>query len=279
VSDDNADLVRRLARLDEEGFGLDPDEHPSSERLSAYQANKLSPQEDDALQEHLANCSLCAERLLGLQQFLAAPAEEAGAADFETAAEWRKLWDRIPNAEKKAVSAAIRKEGRGWNLILSPLAASLVLGLLLIPLLGAIWWAAGLRQQAADLRRQVAELRQPQVNVPVLELQAGRGEGYRIPFGKTRDLVLRTSTPIEYDRYTMEITTEDGRPLWSGVLNKDDRGRLTFRLVGGLLNPGLYRIRLLGSREGRVTLIESYPVRVLPTGRLGAPPSRSVKVH
>ena len=65
-------------------------EHPAPEKLSAYQARELSPEEMGVIREHVAGCGLCAERLADLRRFLdVAPEEREGVADLETAAEWR----------------------------------------------------------------------------------------------------------------------------------------------------------------------------------------------
>jgi hypothetical protein len=229
-------------------------EHPSSEKLSAYQANELSPAEDDAIQEHLVGCSLCVERLLELQQFLEfAPEGEAreGVADLETAAEWRKLRGRILGTGK---------------IVLSRLAASLILGLLLVPLFGISWWlrerSAELKEQVVELQGEIAELRTPQVGVPVEHLEGPRDEARQIPAGRTVDLDLRTSAPKDYAEYLVEIAARDGQVLWSSPLKRTDSGTLTFRLVGGFLEPGVYRIRLAGIQGGRRELLEEYLLRV-----------------
>ena len=86
-------------------------EHPAADKLAAYQADKLSPEENDAIQEHVASCDLCAERLLDLQRFLefVPDPSRAGVADLETAAEWRKLQRRIEQeTEKKRFFASAR---------------------------------------------------------------------------------------------------------------------------------------------------------------------------
>jgi hypothetical protein len=65
----------------------DPKEHPDPDRLYAYQANELTPEEDLEIQEHLAVCGHCTELLLDIQCFTAPPAqEEAGLSEFEQAA-------------------------------------------------------------------------------------------------------------------------------------------------------------------------------------------------
>ena len=102
--EDAADLDGLLARLAEDQRD-DPEDHPGSERLSAYQAGELSPEEDDEIQEHLANCRLCAGRLQDLQRFLDPPPEDRsreGVADFETEVEWRKLREKVGTKPSKA---------------------------------------------------------------------------------------------------------------------------------------------------------------------------------
>lgn len=105
MNDDTADLDRLFARLSGEGHPQAPDDHPTPEKLSAYQANELSPEEDGAIQEHLVQCALCTELLLDLQRFLEPPAEDLpqeGVTDFEAAAEWRELRGRMGTASKTA---------------------------------------------------------------------------------------------------------------------------------------------------------------------------------
>src|SRR3954471_7094568 len=81
-----------LGFLGEDRNRPDPEEHPDPETLTAYQANELSPEEDERIQDHLAVCQHCTELLLDLEEFLQPP--ESGvepAADFEAAVDWRRL--------------------------------------------------------------------------------------------------------------------------------------------------------------------------------------------
>lgn len=98
MNDDTADVDRLFARLSAESPHRDPDDHPAPEKLSAYLASELFPEEDNEIQEHLAQCTLCTELLLDLQRFLEPPAEDLpreGVVDFETATGWRELRGRM----------------------------------------------------------------------------------------------------------------------------------------------------------------------------------------
>src|SRR5947199_8385154 len=92
----------------------DPEEHPSPETLTAYQANELSPEEDERIQGHLRLCRHCTQMLLDLEAFLR-PAEVGAepAADFEAAADWRKLREGVaPGAGEKRQTPAPGRENR-----------------------------------------------------------------------------------------------------------------------------------------------------------------------
>jgi hypothetical protein len=75
------------------------EDHPTPEELSAYQAGELTPEQSDAIQEHLAGCELCTEVLLDLHRFLDLPPEDRpreGVVDLQTETEWRALRAKLP---------------------------------------------------------------------------------------------------------------------------------------------------------------------------------------
>ena len=73
MNDETLDPEKLFDFLVEEGsHRQDPEDHPSPETLTAYQANELSPEEDERIQGHLAACRHCTEMLLELEEFLAA---------------------------------------------------------------------------------------------------------------------------------------------------------------------------------------------------------------
>jgi len=102
VSDETSDLDGMLGFLAEEGRQRnDPEEHPDPETLTAYQANELSPEEDERIQDHLAVCGHCTELLLDLEEFLQPEVvTEEAASDFEAAADWRRLRAAAEEAQK-----------------------------------------------------------------------------------------------------------------------------------------------------------------------------------
>lgn len=259
MTDETVDLDRLLARLSEDGHSRrDPEEHPAPEKLSAYQAGELSPEEDDAIQEHLAHCGLCTELLLDLQRFLNPPPEDRpreGVANFEAAVEWRELREKISYVTPDDRAAPGLERGSRRERVKSRIAASLGI-LLLAPLLWFVWYSF-------ELEQQISELRQPQGNVPTEVLESTRSEAPRLPAGRTVDLDLKTSAPQEYAKYLAEIVTQGGQRLWSGPLTESASGGLTLRIVAGFLEPGVYHIRLSGLRDGRTELLEEYLIRVV----------------
>jgi Putative zinc-finger len=267
VTDDAEELDRRLVRLFKEGRrGKDPMDHPSPEKLSAYQANELPPKEADEVQEHLTGCSLCTELLLDLQRFLE-PGEEdrsrEGVADFGAEAGWRELREKI-SEKQGAMSSVLPRGTKNRSFTLSPLAASLILGLVLAPLLATAWWTTRLSGEVKELRQKVAEIRQPQVNVFTEDLRSTRSEVLKLPAGRPIQLNLTTSMPREYAEYPIEILNQEGRTIWAGVLKKNESGHLTLGIAPGVLEPGTYFIRLSGAWEGQEEDLEEYTVRLMP---------------
>jgi len=257
MSDEIQDLDEMLGFLGEDGrHRRDPEEHPSPEELSAYQANELTPEEDERIQEHLAVCGHCTELLLDLEEFLKPPAAAAEpAADFEAAADWRRLRDHLP----QPVKARPRKR------FAQPLAASLAGTLIL---LGLSWQIVSSQREVAELRSQVAELRQPIVNPHMISLRSVRGEAFELPADRPVQLNLETSVPKEYGEYRVQIMDSEDKPISVRTLHKDEHGKLTMILPKNFLKPGSYTFRLVGVHGGSLDMLEEYLARVIsnPSG-------------
>jgi hypothetical protein len=252
VSDEIEDLDGMLGFLAEDGrHRRDPEEHPSPEELSAYQAGELTLEEDERLQDHLAVCQHCTELLLDLEEFLEpAPAAVKPVVDFEAAADLRRLRDHLP----KPTQTTSRKR------LPYLFAASLIGALILSGLLS--WRAIRLQREVTELRSQVAELRQPLVNLQQISLRSVRGEAFELPADRPVRLTLETSAPEEYDEYRVLIMDGEGNPLWRRTLHKDENGQLTMTLIKGYLKPGLHKFRLVGVHAGSLDLLEQYQARV-----------------
>jgi hypothetical protein len=253
VSDEIEDLDEMLGFLGEEGRQRrDPEEHPSPEQLSAYQAGELTPAEDERIQDHLAVCGHCTELLLDLEELLGPPAAtaEPAAADFEAAADWKRLRDHLPQPAK----------ARSRKRFAQPLAASLVGALILLGL--SSWRVISSQREVTELRSQVAELRQPLVNPHTISLRSVRGETFELPADRPVRLNLETSAPKEYGEYTIQIIDGEDKLIWANILHKDEHGKLTMTLIKGYLKPGLYTFRLGGVHAGSLDVLEEYLTRV-----------------
>jgi len=261
VNDDTADVDRLFARLSGEAPHRDPDDHPAPEKLSAYQANELSPEEDNEIQEHLAQCTLCTELLLDLQRFLDPPAEDLpreGVADFETAAGWRELRGRM--GERQVVVAPGSQFGqflsfgslRAWQ----SLAAVLVVGVLAFG-----GYALYLRQQS----------RVPEADLITASLDPDgetRSSVERVELeGRMRTIVLTLRLPVnrtDYSGFAAEIVGKDG--IHSSIEElRPYREAFNLRLPLGSVKPGAVRITLWGVRDGkRERIVATYSMTLVP---------------
>lgn len=220
-------------------------DHPSPEELSAYQANELSPEREDAIQEHLAGCSLCTGALLDLHRFLDPPEEDRpreGVADFEKAAEWRVLRERMRSEPEKPRT---REPGKDYRLVkalraFQTLAA--VLGVLVV----------GLSVYAVRPHGQPGILPPPQ---EPLSFTVTRSFGQvetpleiHLPFG------LRFYTSSEYRKYRVEILDSDKRPRYSAETTLSEG---IIPLEKGALSPGTYEVVLSGLNGGPAKRIGS----------------------
>jgi len=259
MSDEIQDLDEMLGFLAEDGLNRhDPEEHPSPEKLSAYRANKLTPVEDERIQDHLVVCGHCTELLLDLEEFLK-PATVAAepVADFEAAADWRRLRDHLPQPAKA------KSRTRFAQLLAASLAGALILlGLSFLQMISSH------REEVTELRNQVAELRQPIVDPPAISLRSTRGEAFDLPADRTVRVNLETSAPKEYDEYRAQIIDSEHKPIWEKTLHKDEHGKLTIIIPENFLKPGSYTFRLIGAHGGSLDLLEEYLARVIskPSG-------------
>lgn len=261
MNDDTADLDRLFARLSGEGPHRGPDDHPAPEKLSAYQAKELSPEEDDALQEHLAHCTLCTELLLDLQRFLDPPPEDLpreGVVDFETAAEWRELRGRM-GSQQGVVAQGSSRSGflsfgslRAWQSV----AAVLALGVLA---LGGI--SLTLLKEKND----------PEPNPILVELEAegltrssseerAELEGNKKPIALS--LSLQPSQLHDYPSFAAEIEGKGRVHFVEGLHAHLEKVSLI--LHSERVEPGEVKITLWGIRDGKKNQVGVYRMTIVP---------------
>ena len=232
-----------------------PDAHPDPERLAAYRAGELSPEEEGRVQDHLALCRECAALLLDLDG-LAGPGFGAGADPIAKEAVWQSLRKEIaPQARVIPLRRPVRSSPR-W---LQALAASL-----LVATLGLSLWVA-------SLRRTVTELSSPEANAPVLDLYASgtRGEGSPAPVltvpsnARFFTLILNSAGQRRYERYRVEILRAGGGKVWSDRrIEPSSFGSFSLTLPRRAVGPGDFRVRLFGRSGETEEPIDDYAFRV-----------------
>jgi hypothetical protein len=229
---------------DRESEAPGPWDHPTPEELSAYQANELPPERKDAIQEHLAGCSLCTGALLDLHRFLDPTQEDRpreGVADLETAAEWRVLRERMKGENGEPEEPQTREPGRDDRLVrklrvFQTLAA--VLGILVVgQLLYGVWHNSRPLQFLPE---------------KTLSITDNRGPGSLPEEIVYPPVALRIPTGVDYPVYRIEILAEDGRRLYSA---KTSFSEIILPLNRGELAAGVYKIRVLGLKDGRTESI------------------------
>jgi hypothetical protein len=239
-NDDTPDPDELLGFLAEEGRRRrDPEEHPSPETLTAYQANELSPDEDERIQSHLGLCTHCTEMLLDLDEFLKPPAAAEPVADFEAAADWRKLQPGLRRPEKvPALPLRVKVSELDRRLM-----RSLRVYRALVATLGAI--TVGLTLYAVRHRSGIEVLAPTEESVYFATLR-GAHSGEK-PLVIRLPCALPYSTGTEYSQYRIEISVGERDPSYSldthlatGVIP----------LGTGTLKPGDYKLRLLGLKNG-----------------------------
>jgi len=207
--------------------GWNPDEHPAPEKLSAYQAKELPAAENDAIQEHLAHCEICAEVLLDLHHFLDFVPEEQSpkeVVDFEAVAEWREL-------RKKLRDDRLLKSLRAFQ------AVAAVLGILVF----------GLSIYAIRLHGRSPAL-QP---LPEKTLDFSEHRGVQTVKDEARlPVALKLFFDNDYPRYQVEIRARGSQLLYVNEYKKSDLDRSILTLPAGSLPAGTYTIRLFGLDDG-----------------------------
>jgi len=206
--------------------------HPSPEELSAYQANELTPEQDDAIQEHLADCSLCAEVLLDLERFLDLPREDRpreGVADFETAAEWGLLRSKLKDGRLFPEKVARRSSRRGTYAVAATI---------LLAIVGLSLYTLSRSPERFQTLQPLDSRRGPSGDVETVQLPI--------------TLLLKSPVKTPYPEYRGEL--QDG-PTGHQIrefpnLRESRSFDLEVPLERGSLEPGEYRIELMGLENG-----------------------------
>jgi anti-sigma factor RsiW len=125
--------------------------------------------------------------------------------------------------------------------------------------------------EIAELRRSIEELSQPQVNIPItdLEQQGERGGGsgvttMAVPAGANIfTLILHVTGEPSFPDYALEVMDGRGqRVTRAQKLRKSQLNTFTVALPRRLMPAGQYRLKLFGLRAGRSEVIAEYQLRL-----------------
>lgn len=239
-------LLRRLRRALRSG------EHPTAEMLAAYCADKLTPEEDEKIREHFADCRDCPELLLDLKDFAAPdPSVTGPIPESWVAAAWQSLRARLarePSPRPLYLQTWLRSLQGAYSLT----------AVLLAAVLGLSAWVISLH---VELRR----LREPQANVrietlylstrsalPPIQVPAG-GERFLLSIATAADARWRACKEVR-----LQLATGEGSEVWTGGLLPPEDGIITLELSRRALPAGSYQLRLQGAEPCR-TDWEAYP--------------------
>lgn len=260
-----AEVRAALAGMGATEGAANPEDHPTIDELIAYRGGELAEAETDRLQEHLAHCRSCLDRLAELEGFVEAGKQgPSEVASLEEASAWRALEEH---------RTAPRHTAPGRNAALA-LAASF-----LVAAIGLGLWAMQQRIETAQLREQLAELSRPQPAIRVVDLfseahvRSGEGtEPTPVDLTAVEHLTVILHPPPEmpdFARYEAVIADPAGNERWRGRLYRDGFGDLVLGLPRPFVDARSHRIDLYGiggdDRQHRRHLA-TFPLDLLRSG-------------
>jgi len=210
------------------------EDHPTPEELSAYQAGELTPEQSDAIQEHLAGCELCTEVLLDLHRFLDLPEEDRpreGVVDLQTETEWRALKAKLPLTQD-------RRSARR-----STYAA---LAAILLVAVGFSFYVLS---------------RSPERYKTLVAQNETRGAGEVETVQPPVTLLLKVPSKTRYPEYQANLQRGDGSPVREFSRLKQ-LSSFEVKVPIENLDIGAYQIKLLGIRNGAPSSVGTYVFKV-----------------
>lgn len=231
------------------------------EIVERYARKQLTPEEQQAFEEHFFGCQECFEKLQEMERFLAGAREagERGLLRDETrAAAGRKGWF-LP-ALAAASCAAVFGVASGWMYLheIPQLRGELV---------QAERQLNTEKQERAELERKAAVAETAEANVSLVMLQASRTTekpATAVLPKDARNLVLWIEIgPSRYREFRLEVFSEQGKLLTSlDHLKPGPYGALTASVPTEQLPSGECRIKLTGQDPAPATPAGEYLLRI-----------------
>ena|GEM_PF-1040666 len=128
-------------------------------------------------------------------------------------------------------------------------------------------------QEIARLNRTIADLSNPQLDIPIVDLDPGgsvrggggpKDAGTLIETPRTANLItliLNFTSRQQYSGFEVEIFDQSGKQIWRGhIAPRSQANSLNLTVARRLLPGGQYQFRLFGRRDGKIEAIADYPV-------------------
>lgn len=242
----------------------DPTVHATEDKIAAYHAGTLPPEEEARVQDHLLECADCTDLLLGLEELTLEDDEPAPPEEVRAA--WEELRSRLPAAAAPAPPVPLPFPARRsaqpvWLPALAATLAAAVVGL-------GVW--------SVSQQSKLNELSRPEVNVQVVHLfldplRSGgtADEPVLKPEGRLVTLVLHCDDPRTFTDYELEMADAGGTVIWTERgLRRQGPDSFSLTLPRRLLATDGH-FRLQGIEEGRREFLGEYSLAtsVPPGGR------------
>lgn len=268
----------------------------SAETLGLAARGELGILERAAVADHLSGCSDCAEELRLIEP-LSAFAERSAVALGRPAATvdpvrgwavpaWQyamaaalllaigtagalAMWNVALQRENRELTGRVAVAPRGTDVPVSPSTAPPVQ-----PAVAPDGRSSPAAPPPAGVPRDVAALTEPQVNVPIVDLQPdalrGAADSQRAVARVSADaalvtLILNSDIRQSSGVYALDVIDAQGRSIWrSETLEKTSYNTFTIALSPRGLGAGIYRLELSRLTGTRRTSLESYGLRIEP---------------
>ena len=228
------------------------------EVVERYVRNQLTPEDHQAFEEHYFACDECFAKVQAMERLIAGVQElarrgELSDAEGQSRAPYSWLSWAFAATSLATLALAV---ATGWAFLYE------------IPTLKRTLIAYGATpppQQSSIVTISLAPM--PQANVPLVMLQASRGEDptTAVLAADDRQLILWVELgETQYRSYRMEIDSPTGQKLLTiDGLSRGRYGALAASIPTESLQPGVYQVRLVGQTPPPASLVSEYRLRIL----------------
>lgn len=260
LSDSSLEVA--LQTLGEAVLG-EPADHPTREKLIAYCQGELSPEENEAIEAHLAWCREDADFVLAFREVSGMDSSEEESEE-ELDAAWSDFMERqgpapaAPRPPASPLEVRARGTGRRFRMPLA-LAASL-----LVAAVSTAGWIASLarsgRPPVALANGQIVDLgatdEERAAGTEIKEITLQQDEA-------SLTVILHPTRDLTAGDYSAALLTRDGRELWQDAVRPAELDTFHVTFPRESLPAGEYVLELRKGSEGHAEVVDRFPLRIL----------------